>query len=70
MSRPNITDALVDGLEFARACVVDQRVSSHSRKDHSWDDRYRAALEAIDTIVRGHKRSEKKVAKKATRRAS
>ena len=70
MSRPNVTDAVVDGLDFARACVLDQRSSSHSRKDYSWDDRYRAALEAIDTIVRGHKRSAKTAAKKTTRRAT
>lgn len=60
MSRPNITDDVIDGLGFARACVLDQRVASHSRKDHGWDKRYAAALEAIDFIVSAHKRSAKK----------
>jgi hypothetical protein len=68
MSRPNVTDDVVDGLAFARACVLDQRVASHNRKDHSWDKRYAAALEAIDTIVIAHKRSAK-AAKKARRSA-
>lgn len=47
MSRPNVTDEIVDGLGFARACVLDQRVASHNRKDHSWDKRYEAALTAM-----------------------
>ncbi len=59
MSRPNVTDDLVDGLGFARACVLDQRVASHARKDHGWDQRYQTALDAIDTIVRAHKKSKK-----------
>lgn len=59
MSRPNVTDAIVNGLEFARACVLDQRDASHSRKDHTWDDRYRAALDAIDHIKRAHEKSAK-----------
>ena len=63
MSRPNVTDEIVDGLDFARACVLDQRVSSHKRKDHSWDDRYTAALAAIDTITGAHKRAAKKRAR-------
>ena len=60
MSRPNITDEVVDGLDFARACVLDQRESSHGRKDHNWDDRYAAALDAINFIVGAHKRTSKK----------
>jgi len=60
VSRPNITDEIVDGLGFARACVLDQRVASHKRKDHSWDARYSAALAAIDAITSAHKRSAKK----------
>jgi hypothetical protein len=60
MSRPNVTDEVVDGLGFARACVLDQRVASHNRKDYSWDKRYVAALDAIDAIVSSHKRSAKK----------
>jgi len=60
MSRPNVTDDVVDGLGFARACVLDQRASSHDRKDHSWDKRYTAALAAIDFVVVGHTRSAKK----------
>ena len=63
MSRPNVTDDVVDGLGFARACVLDQRVASHTRKDHSWDKRYDAALAAIDGIVNAHKRSAKKAAR-------
>lgn len=59
MSRPNVTDKTVDGLSFARACVLDQRSSSHKREDHSWDDRYRDALEALDEIIRAHQKSEK-----------
>ncbi len=60
MSRPNVTDGVVDGLGFARACVLDQRSASHRRKDHSWDKHYTAALTAIDFIVSAHKRSTKK----------
>jgi len=60
MSRPNITDDTVKGLSFARACVLDQQSSSHLRKNHSWDDRFKAALAAIDFIVGSHKRSMKK----------
>lgn len=60
MSRPNITDDIVEGLAFARACVLDQRVASHNRKDHNWDKRYSAALSAIDLIVGSHKRAAKK----------
>jgi hypothetical protein len=63
VSRPNVTDDVVAGLEFARACVLDQRAASHSRKDHSWDKRYDAALEAIDFITRSHTRSTKKALK-------
>ena len=64
MSRPNVTDKIVDGLGFARACVLDQRVASHNRKDHSWNDRYTAALDALDAIVNAHKRSMKKTSKR------
>ena len=60
MSRPNVTDEIVDGLSFARACVLDQRVASHDRKDHSWDERYRAALDALDAILVAHKKSKRK----------
>ena len=60
MSRPNVTDEIVDGLDFARACVLDQRSSSHLRKDHSWDKRYTAALASIDFIMTAHKRAAKK----------
>lgn len=62
MSRPNVTDDVVGGLVFARACVIDQRSSSHNRKDHGWDKRYDAALTAIDFIIGAHKRSAKKPA--------
>ena len=65
MSRPNVTVKIgfarfVDGLGFARACVLDQRSASHARKEHSWDARYQEALTAIDTIVAWHKRVSKK----------
>ncbi len=60
MSRPNITDDVVDGLNFARACVLDQRVASHGRGDHHWDKRYVAALAAIDLVVSAHARAAKK----------
>ena len=63
MSRPNVTDDVVDGLGFARACVLDQRAASRNRKDHRWDKRYEAALAAIDGIVVAHKRSAKKAAR-------
>lgn len=57
MSRPNVTDEIVDGLNFARACVLDQRAASLSRGDKSWNERYTAALDAIDAIVNAHKKS-------------
>lgn len=60
MSRPNVTDAIVDGLSFARACVLDQRSASHRREDHQWDDRYADALAAIDFVVGAHKKSARK----------
>lgn len=63
MSRPNVTDAIVEGLSFARACVLDQRFASHGRKDHSWDKRYTEALAAIDAIVSAHKQSTRKARK-------
>lgn len=63
MSRPNVTDEIIDGLDFARACVLDQRAASHTRKDHNWDKRYTAALSAIDSIVNAHKRATKKASK-------
>lgn len=62
MSRPHVTDDIVDGLGFARACVADQRTASHNRGDFSWDKRYAKALAAIDFIVGAHKRSAKKIA--------
>jgi hypothetical protein len=61
MSRPNVTDKIIDGLDFARACVLDQRAASHKRDDHHWDDRYRDALDALDEIVRAHKKSQRQV---------
>ena len=64
MSRPNVTDAVIDGLGFARACVLDQRGASHSRKDHGWDKRYEAALAAIDLIVNAHKHAAKAALKR------
>ena len=71
MSRPNVTDQIVDGLGFARACVLDQRVASHNRKDRSWDDRYTAALDAIDSITKAHAQATKKAdkTKKGSKRA-
>jgi hypothetical protein len=57
VSRPNVTEEIVDGLAFARACVLDQRAASHNRGDHNWDKRYAAALAAIDAIVNAHKRA-------------
>lgn len=65
MSRPNVTDEVVDGLAFARACVIDQRVASRRRKEHSWDERYAAALAAIDFVVNSHKRAAKKTRRSA-----
>jgi len=59
MSRPHITDPIVEGLNFARACVLDQRVASHKRGDHKWDPRYQTALDAIEAIVRAHQKSMK-----------
>ena len=67
MSRPNVTDKIVDGLGFARACVLDQRVASHKRKDHSWDDRYTAALDALDAITTAHAKAGEK-SKKGSKR--
>ena len=67
MSRPNVTDKIVDGLGFARACVLDQRVASHNRKDHSWDARYTAALDALDAITKAHAKAAK-TAKKGSKR--
>ena len=60
MSRPNVTDQIVIGLLFARACVLDQRNASHERGDSQWDEQYRAALEAIDGIVAAHKKASKR----------
>lgn len=54
-----MTDTTIDGIAFARACVLDQRSASHARNDHSWDDRYRAALDALDGIVSAHKKAAK-----------
>ena len=67
MSRPNVTDEVVDGLAFARACVLDQRVASHNRGDHGWDKRYASALAAIDAITNAHKKAEKTKTKTARR---
>ena len=33
VSRPNVTDEVVTGLAFARACVLDQQAASHA---HCW----------------------------------
>lgn len=60
MSRPNVTDEIISGLAFARACVLDQQVASHARHDHSFDERYLAALSAIDTIANAHRRAARK----------
>lgn len=60
MSRPNVTDRTVDGLMFARACVLDQRSASRNRGDHSWEERYTAALDAIDEIKRAHGKSKRR----------
>ena len=67
MSRPLVTSATIRGLEFARACVLDQRASSHARDDQSWDTGYREALEALDGIIRAHGKSSKAAKKKAAR---
>jgi hypothetical protein len=60
VSRPNVTDVLVEGLKFAQACVLDQRASSHRRKDYTWDPQYRDALDAIGAILAAHKKAAKK----------
>lgn len=59
MSRPNVTDEIVDGLRFARACVIDQRSAAHGRGYHGWDKKYADALGAIDAIVGPHARARK-----------
>ena len=69
MRPPHVTDELVDGLTFARACVLDQRASSHSREDHGWDERYDAALAAIAFIINAHHKKTAKKATKSSRRA-
>lgn len=63
MSRPHVTDEIIDGLDFARACVLDQRAASHARKESRWDERYTAALHALDVIVLAHKRAAKRETK-------
>lgn len=55
MSRPHITDAVVDGLNFARSCVLDQQAASQGRNYHAWDARYVAALDSLDTLMRSHR---------------
>jgi hypothetical protein len=60
MSRPHITDEIVTGLSFARACILDQQAASHKRGDYSYDKRYRESLGAIALIIAAHKRSTKK----------
>jgi hypothetical protein len=65
MSRPLVTDSIVEGLGFARACVLDQRFASHHRGQHHWDERYAAALAAIDFLVGGHTRAAKAKKRKA-----
>ena len=55
-----VTDEIVGGLGFARACMLDQRVASRARGDQSWEKRYQEALDAIDAIVRAHKKSASK----------
>lgn len=64
MSRPLVTDDVVAGLAFAKACVLDQRSASHRRKDHNWDARYADALRAIDGIVAAHKKAAAAAAKR------
>jgi hypothetical protein len=68
VSRPNVTDAVVAGLDFARACVLDQRAASHQREEHGWDPRYAAALAAIDLVVTAHQRAAKKPTKKSAKK--
>jgi|EndMetStandDraft_4_1072995.scaffolds.fasta_scaffold00240_29 hypothetical protein len=60
MSRPNVTDSIVEGLRFARACVLDQQAASHGREDRTWDERYAPALAAIDVIIINHERALKR----------
>lgn len=67
MSRPLVTDEVIAGLDFARACVLDQRVASHNRKDRSWDARYEAALAALDGIKRAHALAAKKSLQKGSK---
>jgi len=57
MSRPNITDDIVSGLEFARACVLDQRTASHNQGNRRWDQHYRDALKALDAVINHHKKA-------------
>lgn len=59
MSRPNVTDEVIEGLSFACACVLDRRAASHLRQDYRWDERYALALAAINAIVDAHKRAVK-----------
>jgi hypothetical protein len=65
----NVTDKIVDGIAFARACVLDQRSASHGRGYHGWDKQYAAALDAIDAITTAHVQATKKAAKKAKKKA-
>lgn len=55
MSRPSVTDTIVDGLNFARSCVLDQQAAAHDRNYHGWDTRYVAALDALYALVRPHR---------------
>lgn len=59
-SRPHITDAVVAGLSFARACVLDRRAEAHNRGNLSWDSSYAEALAALDLILKGHQKAMKK----------
>lgn len=63
MSRPNVTDPIADGLRFARACVLDQRIASHGRGDRHWDKDYQKALESLDAILNAHGKAWLKAAK-------
>lgn len=65
MSRLKISDEIVDGLEFARACVADRQTASHARNIRTYDARYVAAVVAIDAILAAHRDAVRAAAKKA-----
>lgn len=63
VSRPNVTEAVISGLSFARSCVLDQWDAVG--RDHSGDTRPRMALTALDSLIGAHERSIKKRARGA-----